>query len=355
MKSHDWSAEGSEDLCVHSEEWWGGHRAFIVNDQLFHMMAMMMIITLAVTSNTGLVLYFSDSSVKKFFSYQIPESQLGKKLQTVQPISPVHCTHPLQRCHDGDDDDHHDADYYGDDDDDDTAFGRPPKTDRTAIAQSREGEDDGLFGPQYIQDRPPYSYEDRKKFLFKYFVVRSSSHHHHHPRNRHHASVEITSSKWSSEQENHRHHLHPSGLLNILPSLKTHFGYFSPLFSGLRCHSIVAAHLVAAAAPHASSFPTHHNFSHSFTSPLPRLIAPPPDFWFSAKKSLDFHKVSQNCSLRCPWCPATSSLPVVRGSRDEVKSDPDDCQTSSRVPMDHNSATSGDRLEIKYHHSAQSH
>ena len=43
-------------------------------------------------------------------------------------------------------------------------FGRPPKTDRTAIAQSREGEDDGLLGPQYIQPRLPYSYPAHKSF-----------------------------------------------------------------------------------------------------------------------------------------------------------------------------------------------
>ena len=42
--------------------------------------------------------------------------------------------------------------------------GRPPKTDRTAIAQSREGEDDGLLGPQYIQPRLPYSYPAHKSF-----------------------------------------------------------------------------------------------------------------------------------------------------------------------------------------------
>ena len=82
---------------------------------------------------------------------------MGKKLQAVQPISPVHCTHPFHHCHDhgDDDDDDDDNEYDDDDDDDDIAFGRPPKTDRTAIAQSREGEDDGLFGPQYIQPAPP--------------------------------------------------------------------------------------------------------------------------------------------------------------------------------------------------------
>ena len=42
--------------------------------------------------------------------------------------------------------------------------GRPPKTDRTAIAQSREGENDRLFPLQYIQLRPPYSYFDHQSF-----------------------------------------------------------------------------------------------------------------------------------------------------------------------------------------------
>ena len=109
------------------------------------------------------------SSVKKFFSY-IPD---GKEVASCSATLPCALYYPFHHCHDDDDgdDDDDDDDYDGDDteyddddDDDDIAFGRPPKTDRTAIAQSREGEDDGLFGPQYIQTRPPYSYSDHKSF-----------------------------------------------------------------------------------------------------------------------------------------------------------------------------------------------
>ena len=107
--------------------------------------------------------------MKKFFSY-IPD---GKEVASCSATLPCALYYPFHHCHDDDDgdDDDDDDDYDGDDteyddddDDDDIAFGRPPKTDRTAIAQSREGEDDGLFGPQYIQTRPPYSYSDHKSF-----------------------------------------------------------------------------------------------------------------------------------------------------------------------------------------------
>ena len=69
---------------------------------------------------------------------------MGKKLQAFQPISLLHST--FHKCH-GDHCDYGDDKEYDDDvyDDDDIGFGRPPKTDRTAIGQSREGEDDRLL------------------------------------------------------------------------------------------------------------------------------------------------------------------------------------------------------------------
>ena len=111
--------------------------------------------------------------------------------------------------------------------------GRPPKTDRTAIAQSREGENDRLFPLQYIQLRPPYSYFDHQSFPenlairwrlgvgglknpFLYFhLYNLKDRYHLSPKNIKHNDNVQTSGKPRSMEYNDQEHLdgHPLSLL----------------------------------------------------------------------------------------------------------------------------------------------